>query len=209
MIPLSGDGFIVGVPGEDLGSRKDAGAANTYSYVDGDRHSLHPAVTSYTQNSPLVPGTAEAGDEFGAAVLIGHYTVCDDAVFGYAVGAPGEDVGSVKDAGYVSAWRDEKRLPDCPSIGYRQGTTLPGVAEAGDRLGATLSLLHRPTSSDRDNSDYTNDPVIGVPGEDGSQVDSGVVDTVRPVKSYGAVGGPIAGLEYGSVLAQPAMNDSI
>lgn len=207
-VPM-GTGFIVGIPGEDLGSLKDAGAVDAYAYTDGNPHSLKPTVTSYTQDSPLVPGTSEAGDGFGAAVLIGHYTDCDDAVFGYAVGAPGEDIGSIKDAGYVSAWRDEKRLPDCPSIGYRQGTTLPGVAEAGDRLGATLSLLHRPTGNDRENSDYTNDPVIGVPGEDGSQVNSGVVDTVRPVKSYGAVGGPIAGLQYGTVIAQPAFNDSM
>jgi hypothetical protein len=66
---LSGD--LIGVPGEDVGSAKDAGMINHLTSGVG-----------ITENSAGVPGVAETNDRFGAAVLDAEFDV---------VGVPGED----------------------------------------------------------------------------------------------------------------------
>ena len=159
---LSGGGFVIGAPGEDVGGRVDAGALTV---------NLRRSVT---QNSAGVPGKAERGDRFGAAVVALRLTVPSGFdVYGdftqVAVGAPGEDVGARKDAGSVTlAWESS------PGDGYlgefRSVSPSPGKRESGDRFGAAVAF-----------STDGSTLVVGVPGKDvGSRRNAGAV-TVLPL----------------------------
>jgi len=94
---INGDGrddLIAGAPGEAIGSRAGAGAATllfggTDGLVDayGEGHSV-----AYQQDTPRVPGVAEAGDAFGAAVATGDYD--GNGTPDIAIGSPGENANS-------------------------------------------------------------------------------------------------------------------
>ncbi|MER5948477.1 FG-GAP and VCBS repeat-containing protein [Streptomyces sp. NPDC001904] len=94
---VNGDGrddLIAGAPGEAIGERAGAGAATLLlggpkGLVDanGAGHSV-----AFHQNTPGVPGAAEPGDAFGAALATGDYD--HDGATDIAVGSPGENAGS-------------------------------------------------------------------------------------------------------------------
>jgi len=178
---VTGRGTIVGVPGEDVGSRQDAGMLQHFDFRSAG-NSLVPRA-AYTQNSPGVPGVAEAGDRFGAAVSYGIFQ-CDEHSSA-AIGAPGEDVGRVQDAGSVTLLYvpdgSGVTLKDCPARTLIQGRGLPGTPETGDQVGAAVS--RRPGDPDR--QDATRDTVmVGVPGEDiGTKADG--KDSGRAVAATG------------------------
>ncbi|MEO3973448.1 FG-GAP-like repeat-containing protein [Streptomyces sp. CAU 1734] len=68
---VNGDGYAdvaVGVPGEDHGGRKDAGAVVVLRGARGGLTGTGAAVLS--QSTPGVPGTAEKADVFGGAVAL-------------------------------------------------------------------------------------------------------------------------------------------
>jgi hypothetical protein len=115
---------IVGVPREDVGSARDAGMI--LELVDD------PALTrggrGWTQHAEDVPGRVEAGDLFGAALSNGR---------SLGVGAPGEDVGSTRDAGSVTLFGQYGNGgPYRPQYAITQESRrVPGSAEAGDRFG--------------------------------------------------------------------------
>jgi hypothetical protein len=193
---------VVGAPGEDLGRIKDAGSVQLFNWSQDQV--LVPAGT-YTQDSPGVPGRAEAWDWFGAAVGHGVYQceLGDSA----AIGAPGEDVGSVRDAGSVTLAlipRPGAALKDCPAQVFSQGHGLPGTAEANDELGAALGEL----PGDLNDEEALRDIVlVGVPGEDigttasgrdAGQVIVGAGSISRTPQSYGFQGGDVNGLHFGS-----------
>jgi hypothetical protein len=130
-----GDLVFIGVPGEDIGGKVDAGMV-----VAGRAG----AFTAITQNSRGVPGFVEAGDRFGQSMTTLR-TCCDadsDAMLGLLVGAAGEDAGSVVDAGAVVLFHDfdtwvatgsgrvDWLTQDSPGV--------PGVVERNDRFGSVL-----------------------------------------------------------------------
>jgi FG-GAP repeat protein len=89
------DDLAVGVPGEDVGSVVDAGSVNVLYGSTGT--GLNGAGSQlFTQPVSAV----EAGDQFGSALASGDFN--NDGFADLAVGAPGENVGSVADAGAVS-----------------------------------------------------------------------------------------------------------
>ncbi|MEU1199905.1 esterase [Streptomyces sp. NPDC005813] len=104
---FDGDGYddvLIGAPTGTDGTHKNAGYV-TVQYGSargaGTATGTHKARTAvFGQNTPGVPGTAEAGDGFGTAVATGDLDAdgYDDAI----VAAPGEDVGTVKDVGRVT-----------------------------------------------------------------------------------------------------------
>jgi hypothetical protein len=121
-----------------------------------------------TQDSRGVPGSDEAGDAFGAALVIGD--VNRDGKADLVVGAPGE----LRSAGRVTVLYGHRR-----GLGHAGGRLLsqetPGIAnrsDANDRFGAAVSLL------DVD-GDGELDIAIGAPGENGSR---GAI-TVVPTRS--------------------------
>lgn len=210
------DRVVVGVPGEDVGTWRDAGMVQLFDGPDGGR--LVPR-QGLTQDSAGIPGTAEAGDELGAATLVGANVGCGEGVIQAVVGAPGEDIrvgGATRtDAGTVlvvplSAQRA------CPPRYDDQAGQLEGAAETGDRLGATLGLGRIRDDHDDETGDRA---YVAVPGEDrGAVVDAGLVVASasgtgagahdlqvagRHQPSVGFSAGATPGQRYGAVLATP------
>jgi hypothetical protein len=62
------DDLTVGVPAEDVGAVVDAGAVNVLKGAAGGLSG--PGSQLFTQDSPELPDTAEAGDLFGAALAV-------------------------------------------------------------------------------------------------------------------------------------------
>jgi hypothetical protein len=200
--------IVVGVPGEDIGKLKDAGAVQTLGVVKGCTL-LCPGKV-FTQDSHNIPGKVEAGDRFGAALAQGIYrrkTYRCSQYASVAIGSPGEDIASIKDAGSVTTFmlnREYGKDDDargCPPIMLSQGSGLPGTSEAGDQLGATLSTVPGDQFDDVNQRDAM---MIGVPGEDIRAIkDAGrvLVGTGSLARSYGPQAGDLAGQRFGSVLS--------
>lgn len=174
---LSGDlGTIdcaVGVPGEDVGSKRDAGGL---TIVQDIYFSDELVGISLGQNSPGVPGAAEAGDLYGRSLD----TIRVGGRSWIAVGAPGEDVGSRKNAGLVQLFSsDGSNL----SIGTALTQNTPGVggvAETGDIFGDEVAWIAPGLGDPRTRL------AVGVPKEDTtSGVDAGMVQ-VFPTNNLAA-----------------------
>ncbi|TLS48010.1 esterase [Streptomyces montanus] len=101
----------------------------------------------WTQTSPGVPGAGEPGDAWGTELSIGD--VDGDGYADVAVGAPGEDIGTVADAGAVWLLRGSADgVTTTGAQSFDQNTTdVPGTAEAGDRWGSQVRLAD--TNRDR------------------------------------------------------------
>jgi hypothetical protein len=184
---LAGGGSLIGVPGENLGRIADAGLV-TWKLT-----------RALTQDSADVPGTVERGDRFGAAVASTTVWALDNVHGDWvsfdviAVGAPGEDLGTRKDAGLVTLAYDHGYLFDTPRPfeSVAQDTWSPSQkVESGDRFGEAVALAADATRL-----------IIGAPGEDvnGSR-DAGAV-TVLSV-GRGCSEGCGAGVQAGFTLEQ-------
>lgn len=157
----------VGVPGEDIGTKMDTGSVQVFRDADEELQVMQ----SIDQNTSGVPGANETGDRFGSAVVIGYFMARDDSIYQLWVGAPGENVGSIVDAGSITRidLQADRRASSLTS-----GHGLPGKSEKGDQLGATLAgLRNYQIGADWEG---TLSVLIGVPREDrGTAVDSGWV----------------------------------
>ncbi|GAA3647228.1 FG-GAP-like repeat-containing protein [Streptomyces chitinivorans] len=92
------------------------------------------------QDTPGVPGAAEANDAFGFSVSVGDAD--GDGYADVAVGAPGEDLGGLRDAGSVTVlYGSADGLTTTGSRSYHQDTSgVPGAAETDDRFGESVRL---------------------------------------------------------------------
>ncbi|MFF3494677.1 FG-GAP-like repeat-containing protein [Streptomyces sp. NPDC002795] len=97
--------LVVGVPGEDVGTAKDAGA---YVVLRGTATGPSSGVAR-NQNTPDMPGTAEAGDQFGAQVSTGRYN--PDQLDDVAASAPTENAGEARSGGVWYAQTTETAYP--------------------------------------------------------------------------------------------------
>lgn len=184
---FNGDGvhdLAVGVPGEDIGNRIDAGGIHVMFGSAG-----YFATSQFVSASTAgVAGAAEADDRFGQALAAGDFDM--DGFTDLAVGIPGEDVGSLIDAGAVHIlFGGPQGLRTDNDILLTEST--PGVAggaEAGDEFGAALAA-----GDFRGIDDFAMDLVVGSPGEDiGNVVDAGAVHVF-----YGDANGfTVAGHQY-------------
>ena len=145
-----GDGFLdqadgtddlaVGAPGETVGSARRAGAVSVF---ENNNSGFQAGSLVFYQGRGGVPGMAEAGDRFGAAVAVGGYGRGLGGVAlgvgGLAVGVPGEDLGSVPDAGVLTV------LYGLGGVRQEQFTQKEagGQVEAGDRFGEALGAPFR------------------------------------------------------------------
>ena len=94
--PIVEVGVLVGVPHEDIGRAKNAGMVARLNITDRTRK------WHLRQGARGMSGRPETGDRFGASLAMHtpNLTFVDNG--GLAIGAPGEDIGGVRDAGAVS-----------------------------------------------------------------------------------------------------------
>jgi FG-GAP repeat len=167
--------LAIGVPLEEVGGARDAGAVNV---LPGSTGKLTGAGSQYfTQDSPGVVGAAEIIDLFGDTLAAGDFN--NDSFADLAVGAANEAVGASQGSGAVNVLLGSAGL--LTGVGGQLFTQdSPGVgdaAEEGDAFGFAL------TAADFDNDAFA-DLAVGAPFEDvASVVDAGAVNVL-----YGSAG---------------------
>ena len=161
---FNGDGFEdlpIGVPGEDQG-------AGAVSVIYGRARGLTAVGDDiWKQGVDGVNGAKESGDAFGASLAWGDFNL--DGYSDLAIGAPGEDVGAVANAGAVHIlYGSAGGLSGTDDASFNQDSfAIAGANNAGDRFGASLAVGDF-------NGDGFADLAIGVPGEDvGGKADAG------------------------------------
>ncbi|WP_226967214.1 FG-GAP and VCBS repeat-containing protein [Streptomyces phaeolivaceus] len=151
---IDGDGY------DDLVTADEAGVEGGSVMVRyGSASGLPLKGRAYHQDSPGVPGTDEAGDDFGSALALGDVT--GDGRADLAIGAPYEDVDGRRNVGSVVLLKGGANgLTTAGAQSFHQATAgVPGAAEAGDHFGSSLRL--------RDiNANGRADLAIGAFGED-------------------------------------------
>ena len=194
----------VGVPGEDIAEIADAGTVQVFERLPSGSEGLVPRQT-LTQESTDGPGELEPGDRFGEAVAVGVGLACPKRP-AVAVGAPGEDVGDVVDAGSVTLAVLDDRASCWPRVLTQGVGGVSGAPEAGDRFGAAVTALRGNAGY---GERYADSLIVGAPGEDVEAArdagsiqpiaDSLTVDGVaKPWLQYS--GGLAAETRYGTVL---------
>ena len=176
------DDLAIGAPFEDLldNTAADAGAVHILfgSFAAGELvTTLDSRFISQTNLS--VGASAEAGDRFGWALATGRFN--NDFFADLAIGSPGENIGTVADAGIVHVLYGTVSGPSLTSVQlWRQGADgIPDAAEAGDQFGFALSSWNYGRSTH-------SDLAIGVPFEDLISGGSQIADAGAVILIYGS-----------------------
>jgi len=171
---FDGDGFAdvaVGVPGEGIGASEGAGSVEV---LMGSALGVNPSdALRLRQGAGGIPGAAQSGDAFGAALAASDFN--GDGRKDLAIGVPGENVGTLADAGGVNViYGSTTGLSPTagPGVQFFTQTASTGIAEAGDEFGSALTAW-------KFDSGPQADLAIGVPSEDvGAIVDAGAVNVL-------------------------------
>jgi hypothetical protein len=153
------DGFAdlaVGVPREGVGTADLAGAVNILA---GSATGLSGAGSQqFVQGSGGIPDAAEPFDLFGSALAAGDFN--NDGFVDLAIGVPGEDIGTITEAGAVAVvYGSATGLSGSGAQFFSQDSGgVLGAAEAEDGFGSALGV------GDFDNDGFA-DLAIGVPSE--------------------------------------------
>lgn len=169
---FNGDGHADAAVGDPFATVNGASGAGSVTIMYGEPggQTGEGQRVRITQNSPGVPGGAEDADRFGFSVAA--FNLDGDGCTDLVVGAPGEDLGGVADAGALLVMFGS---PD--GLGSGRSTLwidqdtakIPGARERGDQFGYRLSTA-RAMGAD------AATVVAGTPYEDaGSTRDSGAV----------------------------------
>ncbi|MEV0750503.1 FG-GAP repeat protein [Streptomyces sp. NPDC050273] len=201
------DDLVTGEPHspDDGGEAMTGGVVGVYygSAGDGPVGAEGPGTPPawWTQDTSGVPGVPEAGDGWGADL-----SVSDTDGDGYAevaIGAPGEDIGTVADAGAVWVLRGTAGgLTATGAASWDQDSVnVPGVPEQGDRWGGRARL------TDPDN-DGRSGLLTAAPGENAGDGivwafpagTGGVTAAGSWTFDAGTFGGPEKGAGYGTAI---------
>ncbi|MFH8471521.1 hypothetical protein [Streptomyces sp. NPDC018000] len=198
-VPYRGSYIAIGVPGEDItyagASKADAGRVVVVNVLLGV--GIDEVNSGYDQAPDDIVGAPEAGDRMGAQVAVVNRapeTNSTASSLVMAVGVPGEDIGTVVDAGAVSVFG----LIGAPGDNDRwieagNGSGMPGTPGTSQKTGTSLHGTQT--------SLYIGMPYG--PGAYGSlyamQWTNVTGGTVQPVTTYapGTGGLPAAGLRFG------------
>jgi hypothetical protein len=188
---FNGDGFddlAIGVPFESVGSIQYAGGVEVIYGSSGGLSATSPRADQFwTQDSTNIEDSAEAevnerlGDNFGRSLASGDFN--GDGRDDLAIGVPGEDVGSISDAGGVEVIYGSSDGLSATSARADQFWTQDSAdindhADDSDEFGWSLA-------SGDFNNDGRDDLAIGVQGESvGSIQAAGGVEVI-----YGSSGG--------------------
>jgi hypothetical protein len=162
------DDLAVGVPGENDGDTRDAGAVNVI-YSAGTTLSV-TGNHLLTRNS--VTGTAPmSGDAFGTALAAADYN--GNGRDDLAIGTPGAVIDAQVAAGQVITIAGSLSGLNGLVQTFSQGVNLEGATEAGDQLGSSLGAGDF-------NGDGRLDLAIGAPGEAaGAQASAGAINVIN------------------------------
>jgi hypothetical protein len=147
----SGNPLTVGIPSEDIGRKKDAGAVASLTFTAG-----RMASNELLWMGSGLPGRARAGDRAGASVYQGA---------AFVVGVPGRDSNGRKDSGAVLArwtWKVGPQWSDPPTWKILTQNTrgVPDMSERGDGFGSAVTYIVGRRGAE------TSAFAVGVPGED-------------------------------------------
>ena len=200
----------VGVPGGNVSGQNDAGWAGFLTAGLSDPRAVD-------ENSPGIPGTAEAGDRFGEALTLGLLAGTSSRVDA-VVGVPSEDYGSgtsaISGAGAIIIINDLYTGIVAGKVFDQNTTGVPDSAEGADSFGKVIDSVR---------SGSTTHLAVGVPFENvGTAGDAGMVQlfssngvSVAPgagltQNTTGVTGTPAAGDKFGRhlVLAPPGLGDT-
>ncbi|MGH2917008.1 MAG: FG-GAP repeat protein [Solirubrobacteraceae bacterium] len=161
---FNGDGFgdlAIGAPAEDVvvGTFIAPQAGQVSILYGSSTGLLDTGNQIFNQNSPNILESAEANDRFGDALAAGDFD--GDGRSDLAIGAPGEDLGTITDAGAVNVlYGTAGGLSSARNQLFHQDTLgILDPAEAGDSFGESLAWGDFGRGSQ-------GDLVIGVPLED-------------------------------------------
>ena len=149
-VAMGPGGMVIGVPGEDVGRVRDAGAVVTLPKTG--------VGTVFSQDSAGMGGSAEPGDRFGSALA--YLFDLEETAPRVAIGVPGEDIGLLANAGainFIESSSGTTPLRARSGVLTQNTRGVPGVAEAGDRFGSILA---------RWEALHTSDLLVGIPDED-------------------------------------------
>lgn len=180
-VDVYGD-LAVGAPDEDGGAVVDSG---NVTLIYGDAAGPpRGGVRRLSQGAGGLPGTSEAGDHFGFSIEKGAFNTLDQ-FNDMAIGAPGEDVSAVVDAGNVTVvYGNEAGIGHVGEV-VRQGAGAPEHSEAGDNFGWSLA------AASFDENPGATGLAVGVPGESiGGISQAGKIAVIYPgVNGLTAPGG--------------------
>ncbi len=159
------DDLVIGAPGETIAGETAAGTVHvvygTGEGLDGSR--------SRRFDQEHIGAASEAGDGFGAALATGDLDA--DGRDDVAIGAGGEDIGALADAGQVVVLSGSPTgIVPADGLRFHQDSVgVVGVAETGDAFGARLAI------GDFDGDD-TADLAVAAPTEGiGSATEGGAL----------------------------------
>jgi FG-GAP repeat protein len=170
------DDLGVGAPSEDVGAATNGGSVNV---LYGTAAGLSATGNQqFTEDTPGVVGNTEADDHLGHLLAAGDFN--NDNRADLAISALFEDVGTIPDAGAVTAlYGSASGLAAAGSQQLTQDTAgVPGSAEDGDAFGEGLAAGDF-------NGNGVDDLGVGAPSEDvGAAMNGGTVNVLP-----GATGG--------------------
>jgi hypothetical protein len=199
-----GADLVVAVPFEDLTSNTAADAGAVHVLLDLVITTGPTFTEVFISQADLPNVSVEAGDRFGWAVTAGDFN--GDTFDELAVGSPGENVGTIADAGMVSVISGSStglRLGTARVI-TQDSTSIPDVSEPGDQFGYALSAWNFGSTSHRDLA-------IGAPFEDLTSTGTGTLmqDAGAIHVLYGSTNGLVAAGSQFWTQDSANVNDSV
>lgn len=185
----NGDGYddlAIGVPYDvqTAGANRNGGAVNVVYGSGGLFGGLSTSgAQHFDQDTDGIAGGSEDNDQFGYALAAGDFD--GDGYDDLAIGIPGEDIGSISNAGAIAVlYGTSSGITASGDQFIHQDTTyVNGAAEAGDRFGYALATGDF-------NDDGVDDLAVGIPYENiGSTSDAGSVQIF-----HGQQGGELFGV---------------